>query len=85
MPSRATVRNVKAKELSPGLRRQLHLAPEEEINVTVTKGNGKRERERRDPWADVRGTLSPDEADEMLRAIHESRRSKTDTPELDSP
>ncbi len=85
MPNRATVRNVKAKELSPGLRRRLHLAPEEEINVTVTRGNGKKGRERRDPWADVRGTLSPDEADEMLRAIHESRRSKSDTPELDAP
>ena len=85
MPNRATVRNVKAKELSPGLRRRLHLAPEEEINVTVTKGNGKRGRARRDPWAEVRGTLSPDEADEMLRAIHETPRNKSEAPELESP
>jgi hypothetical protein len=84
MPNRATVRNVKAKELSPGLRRRLHLAPEEEINVTVTKGNGKRGRVRRDPWAEIRGMLSPEEADEMLLAIHASRRSKSDTPELDA-
>ncbi len=52
--------------------------------MTVTKGNGKRGRARRDPWAEVRGTLSPDEADEMLRAIHETRRNKSEAPELES-
>jgi hypothetical protein len=42
-------------------------------------------RERKDPWAEIRGILSPDEADEMLRAIHESRQNKSEAPELDSP
>jgi hypothetical protein len=34
---------------------------------------------------DIRGTLSPIEADDMIRAIHASRRNKSDAPELDAP
>ena len=85
MPNRATVRNVKAKELQP---RTSAAAPS-----CVRRGDqrdgyeGEREegRARRDPWAEVRGTLSPDEADEMLRAIHETPRNKSEAPELESP
>lgn len=85
MASRATARNIKAKELSPGLRRRLHLAPDEEINVTVTKAKDKKKRARKDPWEEIKGILSAEEAEEMLRAIHESRRNKGDTPELEPP
>jgi hypothetical protein len=81
MSNRVTAQKVKAKELSPGLRRRFHLAPDEEVKVTVTKGNGKKEREEKDPWAEIRGSLSPEEADEMLGAIHVSRRSKRDAPD----
>ena len=84
MPNRAMVRNVKAKELSPGLRRRFHLAPDEEISVTVTKGKEKKKRARKDPWTEIKGILSPEEAEDMLRAFHESRRNKRETPELES-
>jgi hypothetical protein len=85
MSNRATARIVKAKELSPTLRRRFHLAPDDEVEITVTKRNGEGARERKDPWAEIRGTLSPEEAEEMLRAIHENRRNKSEAPELDSP
>ena len=85
VPNRATARNIKAKELSPGLRRRLHLTPDQEITVTVTMAGAKAGRERKDPWAEIRGILSPHEADEMLRAIHESRQNKSEAPGLDSP
>jgi hypothetical protein len=85
MRGRATARKIKAKELSPRLRRQLSLAPDEEVSIMVVKEGAAKEREEKDPWAEIRGSLSPEEADEMLRAIHESRRSKSDTPELDAP
>ena len=85
MPNRVTARKVKAKELSPGLRRRLHLVGDEEVSLTVTKENVKKKQAEKDPWIEIRGTLSPEEADEMIRAIHASRRSKSDTPELDAP
>ncbi len=50
--------------------------PEEEVSITVTKESPEKERGQKDPWAEIRGTLSPEEADEMLRAIYESRRSE---------
>ncbi len=66
-------------------RRRFQLVPDEEISITVTKESAKKPWVQKDPWAEICGTLSPEEADEMLRAIHESRRSKSEAPELDSP
>ena len=85
MRSRATARKVKAKELSAGLRRRFHLAPDEEINVTVTRESVKKRGEPKVPWAEIKGILSAEDTEDMLRAIHESRRNKGATPELDSP
>jgi hypothetical protein len=85
MGNRVTARKVKAKELSPGLRRRFHLVPHELVSVTVVKGNVKKRRGRKDPWAEIRGTLLPEEADEMLRTIHASRRTRSDAPEIDAP
>jgi hypothetical protein len=85
MANRVTARKVKAKELSPELRRRFHLVPDDEVRITVTKERTKQERGQKDPWAEIRGMLSPKEADEMLLAIHASRRSKVDVPELDAP
>lgn len=85
MADRGTARMVKAKERSPALRRRFHLVPDEEISITVTTERAKKKRGQKDPWAEICGTFSPEEADEMLRAIHESRRSKGDAPELDTP
>jgi hypothetical protein len=85
MPNSVTARKVKAKELSPGLRRRFHLVPDDEVSITVTRESPKEKPGRRDPWTEIRGTLSPEEADEMLRAIHANRRSKSDAPELDAP
>ncbi len=85
MPKGATARNVRAKELSPSLRRRFHLVPDEEVSITVTKASARKAPRQKDPWIEIRGMLSPEEADEMLRAIHASRRSKSDAPELDAP
>lgn len=85
MRGRATARKIKATELSPGLRRRFRLAPNEEVSITVVKEGATKARKQKDPWAEIRGTLSPEEAGEMLGAIHESRRSKSEAPELDAP
>jgi hypothetical protein len=85
MGKRTAAGKIKAKELSPRQRRRFHLVPEEEVTITVIKKDAKRARQLKDPWAKIRGTLSPEEADEMLDAIHESRRSKSEAPEVDSP
>ena len=84
MPNRITARKVRAKELSVALRRRFHLVADEEVSITVTRESGRKALPSRDPWIDIRGTLSPEEADEMIRAIHESRRSKANPPELDA-
>jgi hypothetical protein len=85
MPKGATARNVRAKELSASLRRRFHLVPDEEVSITVTKASARKAPRQKDPWIEIRGMLSPEEADEMLRAIHANRRNKRDAPELDSP
>lgn len=85
MGNRTAARKVKAKELSPGIRRRFHLAPDEEVTITVIKKDTKRARQLKDPWAKIRGTLSSAEADEMLDAILGSRRSKSEPPEMDAP
>lgn len=59
--------------------------PEEEVCITITRETPKKERTRKDPWTEIRGTLSSEEADEMIRAIHESRKNKGESPELDEP
>jgi hypothetical protein len=84
MPNRVTARKVRAKELSPALRRRFHLVPEEEVSVTVTKRSIRKAPRHKDPWIDIRGSLSPKEADEMVCAINLSRRSKGDAPKLDA-
>jgi hypothetical protein len=85
MNDRLTARKVKAKELGPELRRRLQLVAHEEISITITRETAKKARRREDPWREIRGTLSSAEADEMLQAIHESRGSKSEAPELGSP
>lgn len=85
MTDRFTLRKVRAKELGPALRRRFHLVADEEVSITVTRKNATKIRQEKDPWIDIRGTLSAEEADEMLRAIHASRRSKNDAPQLDAP
>ena len=80
MRNRVTVRNVRARELSPALRRRFHLVPDEEVSVTVTRASARKAPCQNDPWMDIRGTLSPIEADDMIRAIHASRRNKSDAP-----
>jgi hypothetical protein len=85
MDNRYTARKVKAKELGPELRRRLHLVADEEVSITITRETAKKARRREDPWREIRGTLSSAEADEMLQAIHESRGSKSEAPELGSP
>ncbi len=85
MRNRVTVRNVRAKELSPGLRRRFHLVPDEEVSITVTRASARKAPCQNDPWIDIRETLSPIEADDMIRAIHANRRNKSDAPELDAP
>ncbi len=84
MPSRFTARKVRAKELSPALRRRFHLVPEDEVSVTVTRPIVRKAPRQKDPWIDVRGSLSPQEADEMACAINLSRRSKRHAPDLDT-
>jgi uncharacterized membrane protein YcgQ (UPF0703/DUF1980 family) len=85
MGNRTAARKVKAKELSPSLRRRFHLVPDEEVTITVIKQDAKKARQLKDPWVEIRGTLSPEEAEQMLDAIHESRRSKSEAPEVDAP
>jgi uncharacterized membrane protein YcgQ (UPF0703/DUF1980 family) len=85
MPNRVTIRNVRAKELSSALRRRFHLVTDEEVSVTVTRASARKAPPQNDPWLEIRGTLSAIEADEMIRAIHASRRNKSDAPELDAP
>lgn len=76
-----TLRNLKAKDLGLALRRGLHLAPDERAEVKVSKvttlkrkADGKPVKH---PWREIRGSLSPAEADEMLRVIKEQRRNKS--------
>ena len=73
---------VRAKELSPALRRRLGLVPDDQVSIVVKKASKKKQRSR-DPWVEIRGTLSTEEADEMMRAIYESRRNKTTYPKLE--
>jgi len=81
---RNVARKVRAKELSPTLRRRFHLVPDEEVSITVTREGAEKGRRSKDPWADVRGTLSAQEADAMIRAIHQSRRNKPSPPGFDA-
>lgn len=84
MAGSVTAKRITARELSPALRRRLNLVPDDEVNITVTRASARKAPRRKDPWAEVRGILSPAQADAMLRAIHASRRSKNDPPELDA-
>jgi hypothetical protein len=85
MLTKAAARKIQAKELSPGLRRAFHLEPDEEVSITIAKGRRRKGSEPKDPWPEIKGTLSSEEADDMLRAIHESRRGKSDAPGIDVP
>jgi hypothetical protein len=87
MRNSVTVRKLKAKELGSTLRRRLHLAPDEEVEVTVRKGPAAKKRavKKKDPWLAIKGTLTAEEADEMLRAIKGSRRSSMEPPDVDVP
>lgn len=84
MRRHVTLRNVRAKELSAALRRRFHLVPDEEVSVTVTRASARKTSRQSDPWIEIRGTLSSDEADEMIRAIHTSRRNKSSALEIDA-
>jgi hypothetical protein len=59
--------------------------PDEEIEVTVTRRTAMAKAHVEDPWLQVKGILSAEEADEMLRMIIESRRSKTEAPRVGEP
>ena len=84
MSERFTVRKIRAKELGATLRRRLHLVPEEQVSITVVRKSGRKPRRASDPWIEVRGTLTSEEADEMISAIRESRRSNTNLPDIDA-
>jgi hypothetical protein len=81
---RNVARKVRAKELSPALRRRFHLVPDEEVSIAVTRKSAHKPPHTEDPWIGIRGTLSPAEADAMISAIHQSRRSKTSPPEFNA-
>jgi hypothetical protein len=80
---RTVIKQVKAKELGGTLRRRLRLAPEDEIDVAVTKRSVARS--EKDPWQRMKGILSAEQADEMIRVIMESRRSKVSVPDVGDP
>ena len=82
---RSAATKVRAKELSPALRRRLGVVPEDEVSIVVTKQRKKSKGKRsvKDLWIAFRGTLSDEAAADMIRAIHENRRSKTNTPSID--
>jgi hypothetical protein len=79
---RTMMKHVKAKDLGAALRKRLRLAPDDEVKVTVTKRAAKGREQ--DPWLLVKGSLSPEEADEWTRVIKESRRSKADAPDVEN-
>ncbi len=86
MSSGTTVRRVKAKSLGPTLRRRLRLAPEEEVDVTIKKRSQPRTNKReKDPWKEVKGILSHEEAEEMRQVIAAGRRSRTGAPDVGEP
>jgi hypothetical protein len=60
------------------------LVSDEEVSVTVTRASARKAPRQSDPWIEIRGTLSPDEADEMIRAIHTNRRNKSSALEIDA-
>jgi hypothetical protein len=80
MPRRAATK-VQAKELSPALRRRLGLVPEDQLSIVVNKQPIPKR--SRDPWVEIRGTLSNEESDEMIRAIYGSRRNKAKYPKIE--
>jgi len=79
---RSAATKVQARELSPALRRRLRLVPDDEVSIVVTRRPTPKQRSR-DPWVEIRGTLSDEEAAEMLRAIHGSRRNKSKYPKVE--
>jgi hypothetical protein len=79
---RSAATKVQAKELSPALRRRLGLVPDDQVSIAVNK-RPKPRQPSRDPWVEIRGTLSNEEADEMMRAIYGSRRNKTKYPKIE--
>ncbi len=85
MQKRVTLRGVKAKVLGPALCRRLHLVPDEKIEVTVTRRTATTKARVEDPWLQVKGILSAEEADKMLRMIIGSRRSKAEAPRMGEP
>jgi hypothetical protein len=62
-------KHLKAKDLGAALRRRLRLGPDDEVEVAVTKRAAKGREQ--DPWALIKGILSPEEADEWIRVIKE--------------
>lgn len=86
MGSSTTVRRVKARSLGATLRRRLRLAPEEEVDVTIKKrSESKKKRPEKDPWKEIKGILSHEEAEEMRRAIAAGRRSRAEAPDVGEP
>jgi bifunctional DNA-binding transcriptional regulator/antitoxin component of YhaV-PrlF toxin-antitoxin module len=89
MQKRTMLRRVKARELSAALRRRLRLKPGDEVDLMVTKRTEAQKKTARkkekDPWLSIKGTLTAEEAEEMRRVIHESRRSKLEPPDVDVP
>ncbi|MGH7815386.1 MAG: hypothetical protein ACREQI_15445 [Candidatus Binataceae bacterium] len=86
MRARTTIKHLKARELGPSLRKRLKLAPNEEVEVTVSKRQPARKRTvKKDPWLAIKGTLTPEEADEMLRVIKSNRLSSMEAPDVDVP
>ena len=80
---RTVLKRLKAKDLGVALRKRLRLAPDDEIDITVTRRNADHGGD--DPWLEMKGILSPHEADEMIRMIMESKRSKSSAPDVEEP
>lgn len=86
MGSTTTVRRLKARSLGTALRRRLRLAPEEEVDVTIKKrSEPKTKKPEKDPWKEIKGILSHEEAEEMRRAIAAGRRSRAEAPDIGEP
>jgi hypothetical protein len=83
MGNTTTVRRVKARSLGATLRRRLRLAPAEEVDVTIKKrSEPKTKKSEKDPWKEIKGILSHEEAEEMRRAIAAGRLSRAEAPKV---
>lgn len=87
MGSSTTVRRVKARSLGATLRRRLRLAADEEVDVTIKKRSDSKttKKPEKDPWKEIKGLLSHEEAEEMRRAIAAGTRSRAEAPDVGEP